>query len=424
MSSILIKNGEVVTEEGISANDILIEDGTLTKVAPGLSDSADEVIDANNLLVFPGFIDCHVHFREPGMEEAEDMQSGAASARSGGVTTVCDMPNTNPPTNSAAALNDKLKRAAQITDCDIRFFFNVSKHEHLEELANVDQSNICGVKLYFDHSTGNQKADADVVEGVFQFCAENKIPLVGHCEDSQTNEKAKQENSGNDVSLHSLQRPVESEQRAIDHAITLAKKHGTAFHVAHLSTKQGLDLVQQAKADGLPITCEVAPHHLFLSTDDYAALGTLAKMNPPLRSKDHSEALWDGLKNGSVDCVATDHAPHTSTSKQVCHPERSPEGEVEGPLDAPSGVPGVETMIPLLLSKGLGPSDLIRVCHTNPNRIFNLGKAGIALGKPADITLINPKQTWVIHGNELKSKCGWTPYEGWEITGKVERVIR
>lgn len=293
--------------------------------------------DTKGGLVFPSLIDCHVHFREPGLEHKATMKTEAAAAHAGGVGTVCEMPNTNPPTVTIAALADKVRRASEITDCDIHFFFGVTESAHLlalkelwtgesEELQRL-KKRCSGLKIYFDHSTGNQKVADELLDDIFQTCAELKIPLIGHCEDAAMNAEAKKKHSSPELMNHSLSRPPESEAKAIEHAITLAKKHGTAFHIAHLSTKLGLDLVRQAKKSGLPITCEVAPHHLFLTTDDYSTLGTFAKMNPPLRSISDRDALWEGLHDGTVDCIATDHAPHTLAEKQ----------DSKNPLEAPSG---------------------------------------------------------------------------------------
>lgn len=423
----------LVTEAGEKQADILIRDGVIQSIAPELSEEADEIIDAENHLLFPGLIDCHVHFREPGYEEAEDMESGAESARSGGVTCACDMPNTNPPTSTKAALEEKKRLAKRLQNFDLRFFFNVSKTEDLRELEKIDPKDIAGVKLYLDHSTGNLGADAQAISGAFQLCGERNIPVVVHAEDAAVNEEAKRKNTRSDIAAHSLMRPPESEMEAVDESIALAKKHGTALHIAHVSTRFALNLIRDAKADRLPVTCEVAPHHLFLTVDDYEHLRTLGKMNPPLRTRDHVEALWEGIGDRTVDVISTDHAPHTMKSKNAANP-----------LDAPSGVPGVETMLPLLLScmeggpedsqgeirpiggapeTDIQPQDILRLCFTMPNRIFHLGKAGIAVGKPADLILVNHSQSWKIYGKDLKSKCGWTPYEGWEVMGKVVRVI-
>lgn len=381
-------------------------------------------------ITLPALIDCHVHFREPGFPEKATMQTEADSAHAGGVGTVCEMPNTNPPTVTIAALADKVRRANEIKNCDIRFFFGVTEEAHLlalrelwtgesEELRRL-KKRCCGVKVYFDHSTGNQGVDMEIIDEIFKTCAELKIPLVGHCEDAAMNAQAMVAASGHDIVEHSYVRSPESEEKSVNDAINLAKKHGTAFHVAHLSTSGALENVRRAKKEGLPVTCEVAPHHLFLTVDDYPTLGTLGKMNPPLRSKGHQKALWEGVMDGTVDCIATDHAPHTLAEKK----------DVKNPFDAPSGVPGVETMLPLLLSvvSGHWPhprvrnqdsgirfsvDDIVRLCFTNPNRIFNLGKIG------EEKITVDLDQEWVINGSDLHSKCGWTPYEGWRVVGRV-----
>lgn len=369
-------------------------------------------------LTFPGLIDCHVHFREPGYEHKATMASEAVAARAGGVTTVCDMPNTNPATTSISALQDKVERASKITNCDIRFYFGATEQEHLDQLkllwtdpAHAElKARCCGLKLYFDHSTGNQKANGDVLSAAFALCKELDIQIIAHCEDPAINQSAARQAPGTDVGLHSLQRPVASEIQAIQDALQLVRTHGTHFHVAHLSTGGGLDLVRAAKQEGLPVTCEVAPHHLFLNVDDYARLGTFGKMNPPLRTKEESAALWTGIHDGTVDCIATDHAPHTKEEKQT--------GE---PLQAPSGVPGVETLLPLLLTaahEGMIPYEKItELCFTNPNRIFRLGKS-----VSETQVIVDPAAEWTITANRLYSKCGWTPYEGTKVIGRVVEV--
>ncbi len=378
---------------------------------------------------FPGLIDCHVHFREPGLEHKATMQTEAASARAGGVLTVCEMPNTNPPTVTVAAFADKVRRANDITDCDLHFFFGITEAIHLaafRELMASDSAEMqrlrarcCGVKLYLDHSTGNQKVEGGIVPEIFQACKEYGVTLVAHCEDPEINGAAAAQNTRTDIAAHSLVRPSHSEVTAIEYAIGLAEQYGTHLHIAHLSTEGGIALVRSAKAKGISVTCEVTPHHLFLTTDDYETLGTLMKMNPPIRSRDHLEALWEGIADGTVDCISTDHAPHTFEEKQ--NPE---------PLKAPSGVPGVETMLPLLLTVAAGgwphPSsprpvvnfsyeDIVRLCFTNPNRIFNLGKAMPEEG--GESIEIDPDKEWIIHGKELHSKCQWTPFEGWKMKG-------
>lgn len=388
-----------------------------------------------SFLSLPGLIDCHVHFREPGSPEKGDMESESRAALAGGVHTVCEMPNTIPPTVTVEAFRDKVHRAKALIanrlsltanrSLDIRFFFGITERAHLDELRALKKEadlwpRCCGVKLYLDHSTGDQKVEGEIIDDVFQLCAELDLVLVAHCEDSEINEKAKnQKPKTKGVEQHSMMRPPESEAASIAFAIGKAKKFGTRFHVAHLSTKEGVALVRDAKKEGLPVTCEVAPHHLFLTTDDYETLGTLGKMNPPLRTHEHQEALWHGIADGVIDCIATDHAPHTLAEKQC-----------PDPLKAPSGVPGVETMLPLLLTVAAGfwpskkhllptpyslsPADITRLCFDNPNRIFRLGKSS------DDVRItIDPEVEWTIRGKDLHSKCGWTPYEGWGVRGRV-----
>ncbi len=439
MTSLLVRGGTVVRPTGDERADILIDDGTIREIfvrttGPQTLLSADQTVEANGQLLFPGFIDCHVHFREPGLEQKGTMETESQSAVAGGVTTVCEMPNTNPPTVSIAAFREKVRIAQGISACDIRFFFGVTEQEHVQELQRLmgDEAHAalrarcCGVKLYLEHSTGNQKAAKGVVEETFRACAQFGIPVVVHCEDPVLNARAAKLNTREDILAHSLIRAPESEQRAITTAMEMAKKTGAHLHVAHLSTKRGLELIEQAKKDGLAVTCEVAPHHLFLSTEDYDTLGTLGKMNPPLRTPDHCEALWAGIGKGTVDCVASDHAPHTLEEKQVLPV-----------LTAPSGVPGVETMIPLLLTVAAGRwpcprqrsfqpklmyTDVRRLCFDRPNEIFALKRPMIASGAKANLALVDPEAEWEIHGADLHSKCGWTPFEGWKVTGRATVV--
>jgi dihydroorotase len=366
------------------------------------------------------------------------MATESAAAIAGGVTTVCEMPNTIPPTVTAEALADKIRRASEIHGCDLHFFFGITKDIHLATLIELMTSSseecmrlrrrIAGVKVYLDHSTGDQKIEDLLLDDVFATCAAHDLVLVAHCEDPATNAQAALQNTRTNIAAHSLVRPAQSEVVAIERAIKLAEDHDTRLHIAHLSTEGGIAAVQEAKVEGINVTCEVAPHHLFLTTDDYERLGTLGKMNPPLRSQKHRFALWQGIMDGIVDCVSTDHAPHTLEEKQA--------GE---PLQAPSGVPGVETMIPLLLSVAAGHwpnpaeqnaacpklsiKDIERLCFENPNRIFKLGKQGIAKGNTADIVVIDPEEIWTIDAKKLHSKCGWSPFDGWTVKGKVDRVL-
>lgn len=439
MKKLLLQRGNILSDDGPKAADILIGvTGAIERIDNIHHHKDAEIIDCADRLITPLFIDCHVHFREPGLTHKGTMQSEAASALMGGVGTVCEMPNTIPPTVTIAALADKVRRAAEIDGVVLKFFFGITEEAHLltlRELWTSDtlelrrlKQHCCGVKLYLDHSTGDQKVDGGIVDEIFRTCGELHIPLVAHCEDSAMNASAKAEHAGEDISLHSKQRPAASEAASVRDAIMRAQRYGTHFHIAHLSTEAGLEHVRAAKRLGASVTCEVTPHHLFLTDQDYSTLGTLAKMNPPVRSASDQVALWAGIADGTVDCIATDHAPHTLEEKNS-----------GPPLSAPSGVPGVATMLPLLLSVAAGKwphprsvapptrlslTDIHRLCRSNPGRIFGIDTPPIAVGAQANLTIIDPLRTQTLRGNMLRSACGWTPFEGWSVTGSIRSIVR
>lgn len=379
---------------------------------------------------YPALIDCHVHFREPGLEHKADMATEGTAAYHGGIRTVCEMPNTNPGTHTVAALADKVERAKRIADkCDIRFYFGAVASAHVAELEalwtkpeHAELKKRCsGLKLYLDNSTGNMKADESVVEEAFALCGRLRIPLVAHCECSCINNEAAEANPPTTVEAHSKRRPESSEVKSIKTAIALAEKYGTVFHVAHLSTAGGLDLVREGRKKGMPITCEVTPHHLFLTTADYPEMQSRIKVNPPIRTHE-KEHLWVGLVDGTIDCIATDHAPHLMSEKAL------------GP-EAPSGMPGVEVILPLMISivaghwphptapppacllqkdgslAGLTFADLKRMMFDNPNRIFGLGCDA------AEAIEVTTEGERVIRNEEMHSKCEWTPYHDWKVKG-------
>ncbi|CAG9572093.1 putative dihydroorotase [Leishmania major strain Friedlin] len=387
----------------------------------------------------PPLIDCHVHFREPGLEHKADIASESTAAYYGGITVACDMPNTSPPTQSVAALADKVARAKATAHahCQLFFFFGATAEAHLQELeelwtnpAHAElKTHCCGLKLYLDNSTGNMKSSLSVVEKSFEMCGRLQIVLVAHCEQSEINDAAAAQHPYDGPASHSLRRPADSEAASVQSAIALARQCRTPLHLAHVSTAQSLDLIREARAADptLQLTCEVTPHHLFLTTSDYSCCGARVKVNPPVRPPQHHEALWAGLLDGTVDCVGTDHAPHTIAEKDHCDAAAQP----------PSGMPAIEVVVPLLLTVVAGqwphptaakPSalaaaehqgrtltldDVVRVLHTNPNRIFNLRQPD-APHRSFDLAC-----EWTVRGEELHSKCQWTPYEGWRLRGRV-----
>jgi dihydroorotase len=400
----------------------------------------------SNYVTMPGFIDMHTHLRESGFEDAEHpgltyketMRTGAESALAGGVMVLGDQPNTDPVTNTIERLARKVQRAQALVEeglpIDVYFYFSITAPEHLAEFERLCASDdedmkalrmrCAGIKLFLENSTGNLKIPKELVPEVFRVSAKYDALTMAHCEDADMNAAAAAKNTLTTVEAHSIIRPPESEAKSIEYALSLVRQFRTRFHIAHLTTRQGVELVRNAKREGLPVTTEVTVHNLLCSTDDYATLGTRIKMNPPIRSREHLEALAEGVMDGTIDCIITDHAPHTIEEKN--NPE---------PLKAPSGVPGVETRIPLLFTIAAGRwphptspatvlklthDDIIRTCFTKPNEIYRLGKKLPEEG--GDSVVIDTDAKWTIHGSELHSKCGWTPYEGWEVQGRVVEV--
>ena len=437
MTSLLLKGGTVVGSDRSIRDDVLLRDGMVEEV-DRFVEEYDELEDVSGKLIFPGLMDTHVHFREPGFPEKATMQSEAIAARAGGITAVCDMPNTVPPTVTVEAFADKVQRAAAIKDVEIRFFFGITQQEHLEEFEKLMtgtapemkklRSRLAGVKIFLEQSVGNQKIDPSLLDAVFAACTKHKVVLVAHCEDAEINAQTAAQNTRTGAIVHSLIRPSFSEMAAVKQAVGLAKKNKTHLHIAHVSTEGAVGLIRAAKEEGVHVTCEVTPHHLFFATDDYERLGGRIKVNPPIRSYKHRTALWQAIQDGVVDCIASDHAPHLLSEK-----------EHSDPLKAPSGVPGVETLLPLLLSVAHGKwphpaephmscpeftvQDIVRLCLVNPAKIFGFRREEIGEDRKADLVIVDPKKEWTIHGEELHSKCKWTPYEGWVVRGKVEKVI-
>lgn len=437
MKNVLLRYGNVVTAEGERQADIHWNEGVV-RYEWGHGRDAD-ALNVHRKKIFPGFIDPHTHLRTPGLEHKGNMETEALSALMGGVTTICDKPNTIPPTLTIDALRYKVDRAVNSV-VDIRFFFGMTKPEHLDEFRRLmtaqDETSkriragMCGVKIFLEHSTGNLKLEPGMIDAVFQICAEFDVLLEAHCEDPEINAAAERAyGKTTDVRAHSIIRPPESEAKSIAEQIDRVRKYKTRFHVVHVSTWQGIDLIRAAKTEGLPITCEVVTHNIFATTNDYDTLGTHIKMNPPIRPEEHLEGLWKGIQDGTVNLIATDHAPHTIEEKSN-----------PNPMEAPSGVPGVETRIPLLLSVAadhwphptsarpeparLTYLDIHRLCFAEPNRIFRLGKNDLTDGAKADVVIVDPDKEWIIKAENLHSKCGWTPYEGWTVKGSIERVLR
>ncbi len=365
------------------------------------------VIDAQDLMLFPALIDPHVHFRVPGGEHKETWETGAQAAIAGGVTTVFDMPNNDPPCTTSDRLQDK-KRLIEIqisrVQIPLRYrLFLGAEAEHLNELPKV-KGEIAGLKIYMGSSTGGLlMSDRGALEEAFRIAGEHDILVAVHAEDEhliQLNRKT-QPQSG-DASVHSVIRSPAVAARSVALAIELAKKHKARLYIVHVSSREELDLIRAAKKEGLPVYAEAAPHHLFLSDNSYPHLGTKALVNPPLRSANDCDALWEAVHDQTIDTIGTDHAPHTLEEKNL------PYGS------APSGFPSIELYFPLLLNayheKKLSLEQIVSLTHTRPQEIFDLPLHD-------DVVLVDLSKKRQVVDADLYTKAKWSPYAGWTLQG-------
>ena len=402
---ILIKNGTIVDSKTQIKKDVLISNGKIKKVEKNINPQADRIIDACQKFIIPGVIDPQVHFREPGLTHKEDIKSGARSAVCGGITTFFEMPNTNPATTNSKLLEEKFKIAEKSSVANFSFFLGATPN-NIDEIKNLKGN--CGVKIFMGSSTGDLLVDRDSdIEKIFKYC--NKIIAI-HSEDEQVlNETAKTIKNPN-FSDHPNMRPVKAAVTSTNKAINFALKYKKRLHVLHLSTSEEVKIIRKIKNTGL-VTSETTPQHLLLSAPDiYDDIGSYAQMNPPIREKYHQEELWKGLFDGTINCIATDHAPHTIQEKN------KPYGI------APSGMPGVETSLPLMLNqvnKGkITLQDIIKWMCENPAKIYQIKNKGfIKEGFDADIAIVDLNKVKTIKAKNMQSKCGWSAFEGLKVKG-------
>ena len=405
----LIRQGLVVLPEGLARLDIRTSGEKIAALAEHLAPEAgEEVIDAGGRLVLPGLIDSHVHFRDPGGTHKEDFLTGTQAALAGGVTTILDMPNTQPPTVNRERLAEKAALAAEKAVVDYGFYLGATE-SNVEEAATASDAAVA-LKLYMGSSTGSLLVTefAPLYRHFSTFPLHK--PIVVHAEDEQSLKYFAALHPRD----HNHARPALSAQIAVSRALAIAEKTGRALHIAHTTTARELELIREAKQKGVHVTCEVTPLHLFLSEEDQHRLGNFGKVNPPLRSESDRAALWTHFD--TIDTIATDHAPHTRAEKNQPYKQ------------APSGMPGVQTMLPLLLtaaSEGMVTlNEIVKRCVVHPARIFGLKtKGALEIGKDADIVLVNPRVEYELTDEQMLSKCGWTPFAGRTVTGRIEQVF-
>jgi dihydroorotase len=388
--------------------DVRTEGETIAAVEPAGTLSADADADeleleADGRLLLPGAIDAHVHFRQPGYSHKETWETGSKSAAAGGVTTVVDQPNTNPPTINGDAFDEKRELAAKSL---VDYGISGGVTEAWDPDSLFDRPLFALGEVFLADSTGDMGIDADLFADAVARAADAGVTVSVHAEDAELfDDSARDEDAGGlgrnaNADLWSAFRTAEAEAAAVERALDVGAESAASIHIAHTSTPEGVDAANEAGA-----TCEVTPHHLFLSREDLSELGTYGRMNPPLRSEERREAIYERVADGTVDIIATDHAPHTRDEKE------------DDLWNAPSGVPGVETMLPLLLNEAReGRLTLERVrdlTAANPARIFDLSQKGVVeVGTDADLVLVDPDDPREIRGEDLHSNCEWTPFEG------------
>jgi dihydroorotase len=403
--SLIIKNGSCYIDGKLTKTDIGLSGGKIKKIGK-IELNSSKVYDATDKVVLPGIIDTQVHFREPGSTDAEDLESGSRAAVLGGVTSLFEMPNTNPPTANLIEFDKKLKAAKNRMHSNYAFYFGATPDntDQLADLKNVE--GCCGVKLFAGSSTGNLLVDKEAdIEKVIS--SSNRIVSI-HSEDEDIIKLRKKFIKKGDVHSHPEWRNVECAMSSTRRVVKIAERYNKKIHVLHVTTKDEVDFLAMHKKN---VTFETTPQHLTLYAPDcYDKLGTYAQMNPPLRTKEHYDRLWVAIKNNIVDVLGSDHAPHLKVNKDKVYP------------DTPSGMPGVQTIFPVMLdhvnNEKLSLKQLINLMCENPCRIFGIKNKGfIKEGFDADLTIADMNKEVVIKDEMIASKCGWTPFNNYKVKG-------
>jgi len=417
VSGLLLSGGTVVDPVAgrAAAGDVLIDGERIVATgAPGTLAAGDaEVLDARGLLVLPGLVDMHVHLREPGFEYKETIQTGVAAALAGGFTSLACMANTEPVNDSAAVTQYILDRARIAQGARVYAIGALSQGMKGERLAEIGEMRRAGIVAVSDD--GRPVMDAALMRRALEYASMFGLPVIVHEEDRHLAEGGAMNEGVTALRLGLGGIPAAAEEVMIARDVALARVTGGRLHVAHVSTRGAVALVRQAKAEGLPVTAEATPHHLFLTEEAVEGYGTNAKMAPPLRTREDVAALRAALADGTIDAIATDHAPHHTDEKDV---------EFD---HAANGVVGLETALPLalrLVAEGvLDLPTLVARLTTGPARILGLPAGTLAPGAAADVTLVDPERRWRVEARAFRSKGRNTPFEGWDMTGRAVAVL-
>ncbi|MBX8800362.1 dihydroorotase [Ochrobactrum sp. MR28] len=409
----IFKGATVVNHDGSAVRDIGVKNGRITAIGSLSENSAGEVINCTGLHILPGVVDSQVHFREPGLEHKEDLQTGSLAAVLGGVTSVFEMPNTKPLTTSPEALADKVKRGTHRMHCDFAFWVGGTR-DNAKDVAELERlPGAAGIKVFMGSSTGDLLVEDD--EGVASILRNTRRRAAFHSEDEFRLREREGLRVENDPSSHPVWRDEIAALTCTQRLVRIARETGARIHVLHISTAEEIEFLKDYKDVA---TCEATPHHLTLSSEDCKAHGTLIQMTPPVRDARHRDGIWHGIGQGVVDVLGSDHAPHTLEEKQKPYPA------------SPSGMTGVQTLVPIMLDHvnagRLSLERFVDLSSHGPNRIFGMSRKGrIAVGYDADLTIVDMKRSVTITHEQAGSKAGWTPYHGKTVTGwPVGTIVR
>ena len=394
--------------------DILIEDEKIVKIGADLQSDDAEIFDATGLIIAPGLIDMHVHLREPGQEAKEDIGSGTRAAAAGGITTVACMPNTSPVIDNSVLVQGIAQRAQQDGVVKVKVVGALSKGQEGKELAEIGDMLEAGAVAITDD--GHYVDSAKLLMNGLDYIARYDLPIISHAEDNTLTEDGVMHEGAVSAMLGMKGRPAVAEDIAVSRDILLAEYTNARIHIAHISSKGAVELVRQAKRRGVKVTAEVTPHHLTLTDEEIKNFNVAAKVCPPLRSKDHVQAMIEGLKDGTIDAIVTDHSPHAFEEK---------DREFKF---APNGFTGMETSLGVILTNlyhtGIMTIDeIIEKMSVAPAKILKLDAGNIEIGKIADLTVIDPEKTWKVDSNKFYSRGKFTPYDGVELKGKAVATI-
>jgi len=415
MSTLLIQNGRVIApaQSMDRVTNVLVENGRIAgyDVPPG---GQTTVLDASGKIVAPGLIDMHVHLREPGQEEDETIESGTAAALAGGFTSIACVPNTDPPLDSQGAVEFVRHQAARAGNCNVYVIGCVSKNREGKELAEIGQLVAAGAVAFSDD--GAPVYDPELMRRAFEYCLMFNVPVLNHAEIRELTQHGVMHEGLVSLILGLSGIPAAAEDVMTSRDIALAEATGGRLHMMHVSTSGAVDIIRRAKRRNVRVTAEVTPHHFTLTDECLRTFDSSCKMNPPLRSRDHVEACIAGLADGTIDAIASDHAPHAKEKKMQ---------ELD---QAPFGIVGLETSLGLVITRLVEPghlswSDALAKMTINPARILGIPKGTLQIGADADVTIIDPEARWTVNPAEFRSKSTNTPFAGRELKGRAHTVI-